>query len=69
EYLAENDADGVRQVREIVSLLSWNARLPLTPARQWEEPLYPIDELLGLIPDDPKKPYDVREIIARIADG
>jgi geranyl-CoA carboxylase beta subunit len=25
--------------------------------------------LLGLIPDDPKKPYDVREIIARIADG
>jgi geranyl-CoA carboxylase beta subunit len=39
------------------------------PARQWQEPLYPIDELLGLIPDDPKKPYDVREIIARIADG
>ncbi|VVP95004.1 Propionyl-CoA carboxylase beta chain [Pseudomonas fluorescens] len=69
EYLAENDAEGVRQVREIVRLLPWNARLPAIPARQWEEPLYPIDELLGLIPDDPKKPYDVREIIARIADG
>ena len=69
EYLAENDADGVRLVREIVSLLPWNARLPRFAAQPWDEPLYPIDELLGLIPDDPKKPYDVREIIARIADG
>ncbi|WP_095148811.1 geranyl-CoA carboxylase subunit beta [Pseudomonas sp. Irchel s3a18] len=69
EYLAENDADGVRLVREIVSLLPWNARLPRLAAQPWDEPLYPIDELLGLIPDDPKKPYDVREIIARIADG
>ncbi len=55
EYLAENDADGVRQVREIMSLLPWNDQLPWLPERQWEEPLYPIDELLGLIPDDPKK--------------
>ncbi len=69
EYLAENDADGLRIVREIVSLLAWNAQLPGTSARTWAEPLYPIDELLGLIPDDPKKPYDVREIIARLADG
>ncbi|WP_085725022.1 geranyl-CoA carboxylase subunit beta [Pseudomonas sp. R37(2017)] len=69
EYLAENDADGVRQVREIVALLPWNEQLPPLPERRWEEPLYPIDELLGLIPDDPKKPYDVREIIARIADA
>ncbi|WP_413704288.1 geranyl-CoA carboxylase subunit beta [Pseudomonas sp. Pseusp16] len=69
EYLAENDADGVRQVREIVSLLPWNEQLPRLPERRWEEPLYPIDELLGLIPDDPKKPYDVREIIARLADA
>jgi len=69
EYLAENDADGIRIVREIVNLLPWNARLPVQPARTWNEPLYPIDELLGLIPDDPKKPYDAREIIARLADG
>jgi geranyl-CoA carboxylase beta subunit len=69
EYLAQNDADGVRQVREIVSLLPWNEQLPPQAPAQWQEPLYPIDELLGLIPDDPKKPYDVREIIARIADA
>ncbi|QTT87801.1 geranyl-CoA carboxylase subunit beta [Pseudomonas chlororaphis subsp. aurantiaca] len=69
EYLAENDGDGVRIVREILDALPWNARLPLQPTRAYAEPLYPIDELLGLIPDDPKKPYDAREIIARIADG
>ncbi|WP_431495319.1 geranyl-CoA carboxylase subunit beta [Pseudomonas brassicacearum] len=69
EYLAENDADGVRLAREILSLLPWNAQLPPQPERTWKEPLYPADELLGLVPDDPKKPYDVQEIIARIADG
>ncbi|VVN47747.1 geranyl-CoA carboxylase subunit beta [Pseudomonas fluorescens] len=68
EYLAENDADGVRQVRDILRMLPWNEQLPWLPEPQYKEPLYPIDELLGLIPDDPKKPYDVREIIARIAD-
>ncbi|WP_285410849.1 geranyl-CoA carboxylase subunit beta [Pseudomonas sp. FR229a] len=68
EYLAENDADGVRQVREIMRMLPWNAQLPWQPEAQFKEPLYPVDELLGLIPDDAKKPYDVREIIARIAD-
>ncbi|BBN56380.1 acetyl-CoA carboxylase carboxyltransferase subunit [Pseudomonas chlororaphis subsp. aurantiaca] len=69
EYLAENDGDGVRIVREILDALPWNARLPQQPTRAYAEPLYPIDELLGLIPDDPKKPYDTREIVARISDG
>lgn len=68
EYLAENDADGIRQVRDIMRMLPWNEQLPWLPQPQFKEPLYPIDELLGLIPDDAKKPYDVREIIARIAD-
>jgi geranyl-CoA carboxylase beta subunit len=68
EYLAENDADGIRQVRDIMRMLPWNEQLPWLPEPQFKEPHYPIDELLGLIPDDAKKPYDVREIIARIAD-
>ncbi|RON69920.1 acetyl-CoA carboxylase carboxyltransferase subunit [Pseudomonas fluorescens] len=68
EYLAENDADGILQVREIMRMLPWNEQLPWLPQPQFKEPLYPIDELLGMIPDDAKKPYDVREIIARIAD-
>ncbi|WP_338474460.1 acyl-CoA carboxylase subunit beta [Pseudomonas sp. MS646] len=69
EYLAQDDADGIRLAREILSLLPWNAQLAPSPERTWAEPLYPADDLLGLVPDDPKKPYDVAEIIARIADG
>ena len=69
EYLAENDADAVRTAREIVAMLPWNAQLPARPAKAYREPLYPVEELLGLVPADAKKPYDVREIIARIADG
>ncbi|MEC7815985.1 MAG: acyl-CoA carboxylase subunit beta [Pseudomonadota bacterium] len=69
EYLAENDADGIRQAREILGALPWNEQLLLQREPQWDEPLYPADELLGVIPSDAKKPYDVREILARIADG
>jgi len=69
EYLAENDADGVRLAREILAMLPWNAQLPARNRPVYKEPLYPTEELLGLVPADPKKPYDVREIIARIADG
>jgi geranyl-CoA carboxylase beta subunit len=69
EYLAENDADGLRIAREILAMLPWNAQLPARPVKAYSEPLYPVDELLGLVPADAKKPYDVREIIARIADG
>jgi geranyl-CoA carboxylase beta subunit len=69
EYLAENDADGVRLAREIVGMLPWNAQLPARAKKTWREPLYSADELLGIVPADAKKPYDVREIIARIADG
>jgi geranyl-CoA carboxylase beta subunit len=69
EFLAEDDADGIRQAREIMKSLPWNAQLPMHPKPRWEEPLYPAEELLGIVPNDSKRPYDVREIIARIADG
>ena len=69
EYLAQNDADGIRMAREILTALPWNESLPVAPERHWEEPRYPVEELLGVVPADAKKPYDVREILARIADG
>lgn len=69
EYLAENDADALRIAREVLAMLPWNAQLPAPVKPTWREPLYSTDELLGVVPADPKKPYDVREIIARIADG
>jgi geranyl-CoA carboxylase beta subunit len=68
EYLAEDDADGIRIARDIMAKLPWNAQLPARPAHSFKEPRYPADELAGVVPTDYRKPYDVREIIARIVD-
>jgi geranyl-CoA carboxylase beta subunit len=69
EFLAEDDSDGIRIAREIMNQMPWNEQLPMSRPLQWEEPLYPAEELLGVVPSDSKRPYDVREIIARIADA
>jgi geranyl-CoA carboxylase beta subunit len=68
EYMAENDADALRIAREIVAALDWNRALPTSQA-SYLPPRYDADELLGLMPADPKKPVDMREAIARIVDA
>jgi geranyl-CoA carboxylase beta subunit len=69
DYLAENDADGVRIARDVATKLGWNKNLPVEEKPDFKAPLYSAEDLLGIVPEDPKTPYDVREIIARIADG
>ena len=69
EYMAEDDSDGIRIAREIVRTIPWNEQLPPKNPKQWKEPLYSPKELIGVVPNDAKRPYDVREVIARIADG
>ncbi len=69
EYLAEDDADGIRQMRDVVGNLGWNEHCDPVPSRNFEEPLYDAEEILGLVPVDYKIPYDSRELIARIVDG
>ncbi|MDQ7018641.1 MAG: carboxyl transferase domain-containing protein [Robiginitomaculum sp.] len=69
EYLAEDDGEGVLLAREVVSRLGWNDRCPSLPAHDFAEPLYDADEILGIVPVDYRKPYDVREVIARLVDG
>lgn len=68
EYIAENDADGIRIAREIMSNIPWNEQLPASTPLSWLPPRYDEEELLGIVPADARKPYDVREVIARIAD-
>jgi geranyl-CoA carboxylase beta subunit len=69
EYLAENDADGIRIAREVVDQLPPDASRSLVRDREPELPLYDRQELLGIVPSDKRIPYDMKEIIARIADG
>src|SRR6516225_5982798 len=68
EYLAEDDADGIRIAREIMSKLPWDAQLPVQQPKSFKEPRYSPDEIAGVVPVDYRKPYDVRELIARIVD-
>jgi 3-methylcrotonyl-CoA carboxylase beta subunit len=68
DHLAEDDADALNIVRSIV------ATLAPRPPRPWEvapaeEPAADTSEIYGVVPQDPRTPYDVREVIARIADG
>ncbi|NCG09661.1 MAG: acyl-CoA carboxylase subunit beta [Alphaproteobacteria bacterium] len=69
EHLAEDDADGIHKMRELVGRLGWNSHCPPTPQREFQDPLYDTEEILGLVPTDYKVPYDSRELIARLVDG
>lgn len=68
DHYAENDEHALQLARQIISHL--NRIKPTSLQRQTPvEPLYPSEELVGLIPSDPRKPFDIREIIARLVDG
>jgi 3-methylcrotonyl-CoA carboxylase beta subunit len=68
DHLAENDSHALFIARRIVANL--NRGKPNQVALQnAEEPLYDAEEIYGVIPTDTRKPYDVREIIARVVDG
>lgn len=69
EYLAENDGEAVLIARELVSRLDWNKRCPAQVEKTFREPVCDPDELLGVVPIDYRKPYDMREVAARIVDG
>ena len=68
DHLAANDADALMIARRIVGNLNRTKSISLK-VREAAEPLYPAEELYGVIPADTRTPYDVREIIARLVDG
>jgi 3-methylcrotonyl-CoA carboxylase beta subunit len=68
DHLAADDAHALQIVRSIV------ATLPPAQATPWavaptEEPAADPAELYGAVPPDPRTPYDVRQVIARVVDG
>jgi 3-methylcrotonyl-CoA carboxylase beta subunit len=68
DHLAENDNHALAIARRIVADLNWKKKIGLDLLAP-EEPLYDPSELYGVIPTDTRKPYDVREVIARLVDG
>ena len=68
DHYAENDAHALAIARDIVLHLNRRKTLPVStqPSR---EPAYPAEQLYGIVPRDTRKPFDIREVIARIVDG
>lgn len=72
DHFAEDDDHAIEMLRSIVETLPRghkHTHLTSLEVDSPEEPLYPSDELYGVLPRNSKESFDVREIIARIVDG
>jgi len=68
DHYALNDPHALAILRRIVANLNTRKRVALE-LREPREPLYAPEDVYGVIPADTRKPYDVREVIARLVDG
>ncbi|MEN9843844.1 MAG: hypothetical protein RLZZ612_1673 [Pseudomonadota bacterium] len=68
DHLAQNDLHAIALARQAVAHLN-QKKAPSLDLKAPEAPKYAAEELYGVIPTDTRKPFDVREIIARIVDG
>ena len=68
DYFATDERDAIRLGRDIVSRFHWR-KLGPAPAADPPPPRYDPEEILGLLPPDPKVPFDPREVLARTVDG
>jgi acetyl-CoA carboxylase carboxyltransferase component len=68
DYFAEDDHHALSLARTVVSTLNTRKTMPADMMAP-EDPAYDPAEISGIVPADVRKPYDVREVIARIVDG
>ncbi len=68
DHYAHDDPEAIHITRNIVENLNRPEKTHLD-IKKPEEPAYDIKEIYGVIPKDPRKPFEVREIIARVVDG
>lgn len=69
EYLGDDDAHAIKITRDLIGRLDWNKNQDIQVKKEYNEPLYSADEIAGIVPLDYKKPYDMREVVARIVDS
>jgi acetyl-CoA carboxylase carboxyltransferase component len=68
DHLAADEEQALRLARDVVANLNTVKRVRQDVTAP-EDPLYPAEEIYGVLPRDNKHPYDVREVIARLVDG
>jgi acetyl-CoA carboxylase carboxyltransferase component len=69
DHFAETEADALRLVRETLVHVGDGLSAAASPELEPELPLYDAAELPGIVPEENSKPFEVRQIIARIVDG
>ena len=70
DHFAESEEEGLEMVRNIVETLNYQSSHPQKfITKEVKAPLFDVNEIYGIIPQDTRKPFDVREIIARLVDG
>ncbi|WP_275100385.1 carboxyl transferase domain-containing protein [Sedimenticola hydrogenitrophicus] len=68
DHYALNDAHALGLARRVVNTLNRDKR-PGVTLREPVEPRYPKEDIYGIVPTDLRKPFDIREVIARVVDG
>lgn len=68
DYIMRNDEEALKQIRNLVSKFGQNQKANFDRIES-HEPLFPTEEILGILPEDTLKPYDTYELLARIVDN
>lgn len=68
DHLAADENEALRICRNVIENLNTVKRVDLDLSAP-EDPLYPAEDIYGILPKDNRHPYDVRELIARLVDG
>ena len=72
DHWARDEEHALSQCRQIVHGLNYRSegrQAGQKQRKEWAQPRYPASELYGVLPQNPRTPYDVREVIARLVDG
>ncbi|MCB9958339.1 MAG: methylcrotonoyl-CoA carboxylase [Rhodospirillaceae bacterium] len=68
DHYAQDDAHALAIARRVVANLNWQ-KAPALALRPAAEPLFPAEDLYGIVPTDLRRPFEVRDVIARLVDG
>jgi 3-methylcrotonyl-CoA carboxylase beta subunit len=69
DHFAENEEEALLLTRDIIENLNYKNNCTPRIPEPTVEPLYPAEELYGVVSHDTRRPYDIREVIARLVDG
>ena len=68
DHYAQDDAHALALARDIVASLNRSKKADIV-MREPRDPRYPIEDLYGIVPRSLRKPFDIREVIARLVDA